>query len=118
MEIWFYITISNYQGEHYRLGSLKYTINGNSYYLCEGEICSFSCGNTTFHSAFEKFRDTISLDSLTINSELNNTLINKRPIIWLVTGELTIYDEYRLTGITSVIKVPFDGLTYCMTEYS
>ena len=118
LEIYFYLNISNYQGEHYRLGSLKYTLNGNSHYLCQGEICSFSCGNTTLHSSFQQFKDIISLDGLAINSELNNTLITKQPIIWLASGELTLYDEYQLTGVTSVIKIPFDGLTYHMTLYS
>jgi len=118
LEICFYLNISNYQGEHYKLGSLKYTLNGNSHYLYQGEICSFSCGNTTLQSAFQQFKDIISLDGLTINSELNNTLINKQPIIWLASGELTLYDEYQLTGVTSVINIPFDGLTYHMTKYS
>lgn len=117
IEIWFSLNISNYQGEHYRLGSLKYMINGNSYFLYGGEICSCSCGNTTLQSAFEQFQDVISLDDLTINSELNNSFMNRQSIRWSTSGELTLYDEYKLTGISSVIKIPFDGLTYYMTDY-
>jgi hypothetical protein len=118
IEISFYLNISNYKGEYYGLHSLKYTIDGNSHYLCEGEIYSFSDGNTSLRSAYKQFEDAISLDGLTINSELNNALINKQPIRWLVSGELTLYDDYKLTGINSVIKIPFDGLTYKMTDYS
>jgi len=118
LNICFCLNITNYQGEQYRLGGLKYTIDGNSYCLCGGEICSFTCGNTTLCCACGHFEDTISLDEVTINPELNNALINKQPIIWLASGELTLYDEYTLTGITSVIKVPFDGLIYYMTEHS
>lgn len=117
IEIWFYLNISNYNGESYRLGSLKYTINGNSHCLCEREIDSLADGNTTFQSAFEQFEDTISLYGLTKNSEINNTLITKQPIRWSVTGELTLYDEYTFTGVTSVIKIPFDGLTKMTDHY-
>ncbi len=118
LNICFCLNITNYHGERYRLGSLNYTINGNSYDICGGEICSFSCGNTTLRCACGKFEDTISLNDVTINPELNNALINKQLIIWLASGELTLYDEFTLTGVNSVIKVPFDGLIYYMTEYS
>jgi hypothetical protein len=118
IEIWFYLNISNYKAEHYIIDSLKYSIYGNSHYFCERKICSFSCGNITLHSAFGQFVDTILLDDLTINSELNNSFMNRQPIRWSTSGELSLYDEYKLTGVTSVIKIPFDGLIYCMTEYS
>jgi len=118
IEIWFYLNVSDYKGEKYRLGSLTYTINGNSHCLCQGDIYSFSDGNTSLRSAFEQFEDTISLDELTINPELHTTLMNEQPIRWSVSGELTLYDEYKLTGVSSVIKVPFDGLIYKTINYS
>jgi hypothetical protein len=118
LEIWFYLNISDYKGEKYRLGSLTYTINGNSHCLCEREIFSFSDGNTSLRSACEQFEDSISLDGLTINQELHTMLMNEQPIRWSVSGELTLYDEYKLTGVNSVLKVPFDGLIYRMTTYS
>ena len=118
IEIMFYLNITNYQAEHYGLGSLKYKIYGNSFYLCEREIRCFACGNTTLQSAFGQFADTISFNDSTINSELYKSIIDEQPIIWSASGELELYNKYKLTGINQIIKIPFDGLIYQMTDYS